>query len=195
MSMWRTAMSYLGFGPDGFDEDEYDPAPERPARGGRAAYGADPYESSTVRAMPSREAREPREPREVREVRDHPVDHDRRDNTRDRSREIDTPAVAARPRTGSAVRTVSAPAANPRPHHVSPTSFNEAQEVGDRFREGQPVIVNLQEVDSDLKRRLIDFASGLCYALDGKVERVANGVYLLTPANVQVSDDDRRRDV
>ena len=184
-------MMYLGFGPDEFDDDDYDPAPERPARGGRAGYGADPYESSTVRAMPTRE---PREPREVREQRDHPVEQERRDVTRDRSREIDTPAVSARPRTGSAVRTVTAPAANPRPHHVSPTSFNEAQEVGDRFKEGQPVIVNLQEVDSDLKRRLIDFASGLCYALDGKVERVANGVYLLTPANVQVSDDDRRRD-
>lgn len=186
--MWRKAMTYLGFGEDEYADEDYDHAPERPARG-RAGYAPDPYESSTVRPMPTRE------PREVRE-RPEPRDHveDRRDTTRDRSREIDTPAVAARPRTGSAVRTVSAPPANPRPHHVSPTSFNEAQEVGDRFKEGQPVIVNLQDVDSDLKRRLIDFASGLCYALDGKVERVANGVYLLTPANVQVSEDDRRRD-
>ena len=80
-----------------------------------------------------------------------------------------------------------------KPHAVSPGSFNEAQEIGDRFKSGQPVIVNLQGVDKDLRRRLVDFASGLCYALAGKMDRVADQVYLLTPADVEVSQDDTRR--
>ena len=63
--------------------------------------------------------------------------------------------------------------------------------MADTFKHGQPVIMNLQEVDRDLLRRLIDFASGLCYALNGKLDKVASGVYLLTPANV--SDEDRRQ--
>ncbi|HEX9258193.1 MAG TPA: cell division protein SepF, partial [Acidimicrobiales bacterium] len=62
----------------------------------------------------------------------------------------------------------------------------------DKFKDGQPVIVNLQDVDRELSRRLIDFASGLCYGLGGSMERVAQGVYLLAPANVSVSPEDRR---
>ena len=77
------------------------------------------------------------------------------------------------------------------PHTVRPLRFDQAQEVADTFKHGQPVIMNLQEVDRDLLRRLIDFASGLCYALNGKLDKVASGVYLLTPANV--SDEDRRQ--
>ena len=75
---------------------------------------------------------------------------------------------------------------------VHPTSFNDAQALADRFKRQQPVIVNLQNIDRDLSRRLIDFASGLCYALNGSMEKVAQGVYLLTPANVSVSPEDRR---
>jgi cell division inhibitor SepF len=74
---------------------------------------------------------------------------------------------------------------------VRPLRFDQAQEVADTFKHGQPVIMNVQEVDRDLLRRLIDFASGLCYALNGKLDKVATGVYLLTPANV--SDEDRRQ--
>ena len=62
-----------------------------------------------------------------------------------------------------------------------------------RFKRSQPVIVNLQGVDRDLSRRLIDFGSGLCYGLEGNMERVADQVFLLTPAGAQISDDDRRR--
>jgi cell division inhibitor SepF len=181
-SMLRKAMMYLGFGPDDEYDDEYDVAPERPGRASRVGYSPDPNEQGgTVRPMPVRAGRD----RDIsREVSFEP--------SRERSLEPDAPSVTARPRGSSAVRTVAA-TPNAKPHTVTPTSFNDAQDVGDRFKEGQPVIVNLQDVDSDLKRRLIDFASGLCYALEGKVERVANGVYLLSPANVQVSDEDRRR--
>jgi cell division inhibitor SepF len=83
--------------------------------------------------------------------------------------------------------------AKAKPHTVIPRSFNSAQEVADTFKDGQPVIVNLQDVDRDLSRRLIDFASGLCYGLGGSMEKVANGVYLLTPANVEVSAEERQR--
>jgi cell division inhibitor SepF len=82
---------------------------------------------------------------------------------------------------------------NPKPYAMSPVSFNEAQEVADKFMAGVPVIVNLQGVERELSRRLVDFASGLCYGLRGQMERVTNQVYLLTPSDVQVSDEDRRR--
>jgi cell division inhibitor SepF len=78
------------------------------------------------------------------------------------------------------------------PHTLAPTTFNDAQGVGDRFKSGQPVIVNLQGADRDLRRRLIDFASGLCYALDGKMDRITEQVYLLSPADVDIADADRR---
>ena len=76
---------------------------------------------------------------------------------------------------------------------VSPSSFAAAQEVADKFKANRPVIMNLQGVDRDLRRRLIDFASGLCYGLGGQMERLVNQVYLLTPGNVEVSADERRR--
>lgn len=82
---------------------------------------------------------------------------------------------------------------NAKPYVVMPTSFNQAQEVADKYKGSQPVIMNLQAADKDLSRRLIDFASGLCYGLGGQMERVANQVYLLTPTNVEVSPEERRR--
>ena len=80
-----------------------------------------------------------------------------------------------------------------KPHAVSPNAFNDAQEIGDRFKSGQPVIVNLQAIDRDLRRRLVDFSSGLCYAMGGKMDRVADQVYLLIPADVQVSRETSRQ--
>ena len=62
-----------------------------------------------------------------------------------------------------------------------PRRFDQAQEVADKFKEGQPVIMNLEGAEREVARRLIDFASGICYALDGSMEKVATGVYLLKP--------------
>jgi len=87
------------------------------------------------------------------------------------------------------------PSGTARPHLVTPTSFNDAQEVGDRFKRRDPVVVNLQGLDRDLARRLLDFASGVTYALGGHVERIASHVYLLTPVDVEVSAEDRQRAV
>ena len=74
---------------------------------------------------------------------------------------------------------------------VVPKSFNDAQKVADKLKADVPVIINLQTADSDLAKRLIDFSSGLTYALDGSMQRVADRVFLLTPAHVTVSAEDK----
>jgi cell division inhibitor SepF len=80
-----------------------------------------------------------------------------------------------------------------RVHLVIPKSFNDAQDVADKFKEAIPVILNLQSSDAELSKRLIDFASGLTYALDGGMQRIADKVFLLTPRNVEVSAEERAR--
>jgi cell division inhibitor SepF len=100
----------------------------------------------------------------------------------DRSERSRRPVVEALP-TPSSVRV----------HLVVPRSFNDAQQIADKFKEGVPVILNLQGSDQELSKRLIDFASGLTYALDGGMQRVADKVFLLTPRNVEVSAEERAR--
>lgn len=187
--MLKKALIYLGLGPD----EEYEQYDDFAPAGGRAeADDARPVvravaeppprpKSSTVRPVPATQsnvrvvpAGEPAEPA---------LAPSRTGSAR--------PAPARPSETSSAIRIVeSAPT---KPHAVTPTSFNEAQSIGDRFKVGQPVIVNLQGVERDLRRRLVDFASGLCYALGGKMDRVADQVYLLIPADVEVSPDETRR--
>ena len=93
------------------------------------------------------------------------------------------------------VRTITAPrpTAGAQIHKAEPKRFNEARELGDRFKDGVPVIMNLQGTEDAIARRLVDFASGLVFGLDGKIEMVANRVYLLTPADVEVSAEERER--
>ena len=78
-------------------------------------------------------------------------------------------------------------------HLVVPRSFNDAQSIADKFKDSTPVIVNLQSADPELSKRLIDFSSGLTYALGGSMQRVADKVFLLTPRNVEVSAEERAR--
>jgi cell division inhibitor SepF len=78
-----------------------------------------------------------------------------------------------------------------RVHLVIPKSFNDAQQVADRFKDSIPVVLNLQSTDTDLSKRLIDFASGLTYALDGGMQRIADKVFMLTPRNVEISAEER----
>jgi cell division inhibitor SepF len=78
-----------------------------------------------------------------------------------------------------------------RVHLVIPKSFNDAQQVADKFKQSIPVVLNLQNSDTDLAKRLIDFASGLTYALDGGMQRIAQKVFMLTPRNVQISAEER----
>jgi cell division inhibitor SepF len=78
-------------------------------------------------------------------------------------------------------------------HVVVPTSFNDAKEIGDRLKESQPVILNLQNVEPDLRRRMMDFTSGAAYVMGAHLEKVGDRVLLLTPSNVEVSADEKRR--
>jgi cell division inhibitor SepF len=78
-------------------------------------------------------------------------------------------------------------------HKSEPKRFNEARDLGDKYRDGVPVIMNLQGTDDTIARRLVDFASGLVFGLDGKIELVANRVYLMTPANMEVSAEEKAR--
>jgi cell division inhibitor SepF len=97
----------------------------------------------------------------------------------------------AAPRRLRGVESVASP--NVKVHLVLPRSFNDAQQIADRFKDGVPVIINLQQSDQELSKRLIDFASGLTYALDGGMQRIADKVFLLTPRNVELSAEERAR--
>jgi cell division inhibitor SepF len=103
-------------------------------------------------------------------------------------------AATAAPRRDrqSRLRSVSAPAPA-KVHLVAPRAFNDAKQIADRFKAQMPVIINLQSADTDLSKRLIDFASGLTYALDGSMQRVADKVFLLTPRDVELSAEERAR--
>jgi cell division inhibitor SepF len=101
-------------------------------------------------------------------------------------------------RRTSPLRSVSPPRPNGRSsggdvrvHFVAPKSFNDVQDVADKFKDQIPVILNLQGTDTDLSKRLIDFSSGLTYALDGGMQRIADKVFLVTPRNVEVSAEQR----
>jgi cell division inhibitor SepF len=86
-----------------------------------------------------------------------------------------------------------APAPAGRVHVVAPSRFGDAKEIADRLKDNRPVIVNLQMADRDLQRRMIDFCSGVTYALSGEMEKVADQVFLLAPTNVKVSEEERQR--
>jgi cell division inhibitor SepF len=107
------------------------------------------------------------------------------------SQESATPAPPRRERS-SRLRSVSAPAPA-KVHLVAPRAFNDAKQIADRFKAQVPVIINLQSADTELSKRLIDFASGLTYALDGSMQRVADKVFLLTPRDVELSAEERAR--
>jgi cell division inhibitor SepF len=101
----------------------------------------------------------------------------------------------SQPRPAAPVRPL-APVAEQSPvrvHLVMPKNFNDAQMVADKFKDDIPVILNLQASETELAKRLIDFASGLTYALNGGMQRVAEKVFLLTPKNVEVSAEERQR--
>ncbi|HZT65779.1 MAG TPA: cell division protein SepF [Acidimicrobiales bacterium] len=102
-----------------------------------------------------------------------------------------TQAVGTQPRP-AVVRPIT-PVQTAKVHVVAPGLFSDAQEIGDRLKASQPVIVNLQAADRELGRRMIDFCSGATYALGGSMDKVAEQVFLLTPSNVEVSAEEKRR--
>jgi cell division inhibitor SepF len=167
-SMWRQAMLYLGLGPD----EDYDDLNSQQVNGQFASAEVERGEGAvTVVTSPRNNISD-----------DSTTDYD--DGQRSN---LPASGITA---TGS-VRTI--PISSAKPHVIAPRSFNEAQQVADRFKADQPVIINLQAADRDLARRLIDFTSGLCYALNGNMEKVADQVYLLAPSNVSLAEEERQR--
>ena len=178
-TLWRKTMYHLGLAPDE-DYDDYDGAYDDEQQG---AYDEPaPQSAPQRRSAPVARQPQPRaEQTSIGAVR--PIRVAEPTN-------VSSPAVM--PQRSPAVRPVPV-ASNAKPHALAPVSFNDAQELADKFKGNQPVIMNLQSADRDLARRLIDFASGLCYGIGGQMEKVANHVYLLTPSNVEVSVEERRR--
>jgi cell division inhibitor SepF len=76
---------------------------------------------------------------------------------------------------------------------LHPRTYNEARTIGENFREGVPVIMNLSEMDDSDAKRLVDFSAGLVFAVRGSIERVTNKVFLLSPPNVSVAAEDKQR--
>ncbi|MGD1059286.1 MAG: cell division protein SepF [Solirubrobacteraceae bacterium] len=165
---WHSALVYFGLAEEYHDDYEEEPEPE--------AEIEDRY----------------RERPNVRRLRR------RRDEFDDIFADDDATEVGAGSRAGRGARgaTVLRPVTangDVRVHLVVPKSFNDAQQIADKFKDSIPVILNLQSSDTDLSKRLIDFASGLTYALDGGMQRIADKVFMLTPRNVEISAEERAR--
>jgi cell division inhibitor SepF len=161
-------MVYLGLADDDYDEYEAyeEPQPVASGRQVRGGYAPDPADFQGG-AAPG--------------IRTLPRDVDPTGGS-----------VTVTPRVTGVVRPFT-PVQNAKVHVVAPGKFSDAQEIGDRFKNGQPVIVNLQVADRELARRMIDFCSGVTYALSGSMDKVADQVFLLTPSNVEVSAEEKRR--
>lgn len=106
--------------------------------------------------------------------------------------------INLRPVVATALRPLpsqASPIVNPttKVHVVAPSEFADAQEIADRFRTGQPVILNLGNAYRELAHRMIDFCSGVAYALGGSMDKVADRVFLMTPSNVEISAEEKRR--
>lgn len=167
--MLRRAMVYLGLVDDDYDdyepsyEEQPPPAPARPNRAYIPEPAYEPASTSSIRTLP----RESPAHEGVSQVSN----------------------VTPRP---SVVRAVPQ-AQNAKVHVIVPNQFPDAKEIGDRLKGSQPVIVNLQAADRELERRMIDFCSGAAYVLGGSMDKVADHVFLLTPTNVEVSAEEKRR--
>lgn len=178
MSFWKRSMEYLGLGPDDayddYDEpDEPDPRRGRAnrdeTRGGRGGGGYRPEHDEPTRAPAARPSFPSRD----------------FDASARRGQALDESGTMSRPRPVSAPPSparAAGPGGGAEPSTVRPRRFDQAQELADKFKDGQSVILNLESTDREVARRLIDFASGVCYSLDGTMEKVATGVYLLKPA-------------
>ncbi|HYI61850.1 MAG TPA: cell division protein SepF [Acidimicrobiales bacterium] len=190
-TMWRKAMLYLGLGPDE-EYDDYDPgyddAAPRPAPGRQA-----PAPPPAVGYDDRDRERDVGEPSAIGTVR--PMGPSRPDPgppAGDFATQVGSgTGVVARPRP-KVVRPMPV-ASTARPRLVVPLTFNQAQELADTFKGGQPVVMNLRHAEREVSRRLIDFCSGLCYGLGGRMEKLDSQVYLLCPSTVEVSAEERDR--
>jgi len=177
--MWHRTLVYFGMAdePDDFDEDYDDDADRR--------YGERERDRERRSSAHEDLERSYRERPNVRRLGPRRRDADFDDIFND-----DAPPPRSRQPVMRAVDSRAQPA---EVHLVVPKSFNDAQQIADKFKGTVPVILNLQSAETDLAKRLIDFSSGLTYALDGGMQRVADKVFMLTPRNVEVSAEERAR--
>jgi len=172
-SFLKKTMVYLGLLDDEYDEyDDYDE---------RGASRIQPIPRCETRSAEPEEPEPRLAPTPVGRIRPLP-----RENG-----SVSTGPVALRPQT-VVPRPISADALT-KVHVVAPARFGDAKEIADCLKTNRPVIVNLTVAERDLQRRMIDFCSGVTYALSGEMEKVADQVFLLTPTNVKVSDEERQR--
>jgi cell division inhibitor SepF len=179
---WRRALEYFGLVEgDYIEEGEYD----------EGDTGSEMALDETAVA-PREPVREMQSRRRGREEDIDDIFGEEEPPRRGRIRAVEEPTPA--PRRG---RRRAAPAGNGGSvgslHMVTPRSFNDAQQVADEFKRSKPVIINLQSTDRELSKRLIDFSSGMTYALGGGMQRIAEGIFLLTPENVEVSAEEKAR--
>jgi cell division inhibitor SepF len=174
--VWKKTLVYLGLAED----EEYE------------EFAVNEYEEengskgSAVRRLPDQAS-----DRAASVARKERVEVGRRERSEIGRREMERRYRGERDAVVRAMPTTSDGA--PRVHLVTPNAFNDAQEIGDEFRQGHSVLMNLQSAGPDLSRRIVDFASGLAYGLSGAMQPVAEKVFLITPAGVQVSAEERRR--
>jgi len=167
---WHRALVYFGLAED------HDYGPE--------------YEEDFEPETGSEEAFEARRERDSAPVRRLPTSRRPRRDEIDDIFADDEPIAASRTRT---LRPVDNGGGDIQVHLVIPRNFNDAQQVADQFKRSVPVILNLQTADHELSKRMIDFCSGLTYALDGGMQRIAEKMFLLTPRNVEVSAEEKAR--
>ncbi len=178
-SFMKKTMAYLGLVDDDYDDyEEYEA--RSPAPVGRVGQRS---------AGPVDEVDEP--PAAVSNPRIRTLTRDETAGTAVAA--APAPIGGRSPVVSSSVRPISPETAGARVHIVAPGRFADAQEIANRLMNSQPVIVNLQSADRDLQRRMIDFCRGVPSAGPGGMERVADEVFLLTPSNVKVSDEERQR--
>ena len=180
MTLWKRAMDYLGLGPED-PYDDYDMPQDIDPRPGRrpAPQGWDP---EPPRGRPRGGGWDEEPPRSSRvgprDLEPVPPRRPGGESADPSGLTVRLPQRAAQ--TGAPMhRGAAVPSGEP--YTVRPRRFDQAQELADKFKEGQPVIMNLEGTEREISRRLIDFASGLCYGLGGTMEKVATGVYLLKP--------------
>ena len=178
--MFRRAMVYLGLVDEEYDDYEHyeEPQPVQAQSPVRSYPAPEPQPEVPAQPQPASQGSIRTLPREA--------------PPEPQPQAQQAPPVSVVPRTSGVVRPIS-PSQGAKVHVVAPSRFPDAQEIGDLLRASQPVIVNLQGADRELSRRMIDFCSGVTYALAGSMEKVAEQVFLVTPSNVEVSAEERRR--
>jgi len=183
---WHRALVYFGLAEDRPFVDEFEIERQR-SREAELARERERERDTRMRPAPEPEAEMEDRYRERPNVRRLSARRRQRDDFDDIF--ADDEPRGSRPTT--VLRPVERRNGDVRVHLVIPKSFNDAQQVADRFKQAIPVVLNLQSTDNDLAKRLIDFASGLTYALDGGMQRIAHKVFMLTPRNVQISAEER----